>query len=167
MFGPGRTLGGLMTVRRMVLFVATMLVAPLTVMASASSAHALGQRTQTWNTGYFKASITVNWTSKHNFAVWGWIEDTKCDSRGVYLDAVYVERPKAGGGYTVGPYWWVGRKDTNGCNNGRVAVPKTRFTAGTKNVPLLRVPIYSQDWSSSTAPRLFYPKVWNNPYIDG
>lgn len=77
-----------MTLRRIVLFLTMLLVAPLAFVASATPAHALGQRTQTWNTGYFKASITVNWTAKDQFAVWGWLEDTRCDGRGVYLDGV-------------------------------------------------------------------------------
>jgi hypothetical protein len=154
-----------MTVRRTALFLATMLVAPLAVMASAPSADALGQRTQTWDTGYFKASITVNWTSKHDFTMSGWIEDTKCDGRGVYLDSIHQEHPKAGGGYALGPSWYIGLKDANGCNNGKVPVAKHGYTAGKKNVPLLSVWISSED--KATGDYLNYRKVWNNPYIDG
>jgi hypothetical protein len=155
-----------MSLRRTVLFLATLLVVPLAVMASTSSAQALGQQTQTWSTGYFKASITVNWTSKHNFTMSGWIEDTKCDGRGVYLDDIYQEHPKAGGGYALGSAWYIGAKDINGCNNGKVTVTKSGYTAGKQNVPLLQVPIYSED-KTAVDNRLTYPKVWNNPYIDG
>lgn len=156
-----------MTLRRIALCLTTLLVAPLAVVGSASSAQALGQRTQTWNTGDFKASITVNWTSKHTFAMWGWIADTDCDSRGTYLDRIFVQRKKAGDVYTTGSYWWILAKDANGCDNGRVQIAKRRFDAGKTNVPLLRVPIYSENKSAASDTRLVYSKVWNNPYIDG
>ncbi len=156
-----------MTLRRIALFLTMMLVAPLAIVATAPSANALGQRTQKWDNGYFEASITVNWKSKHVFVMWGWIEDTACDSRGVYLPRIYQQHKEPGGGYGLGTHWNILAEDDDGCDNGRVQIRKTSFTAGKKKVPMLRVPIYSEDDEEGSTGRVTYSNVWNNPYIDG
>lgn len=156
-----------MNVRRIALVLATALIAPLVLLASAPSAQALGKRTKTWDTGTFEASITVNWLSKTTFEASGWIKDTKCDSRGVYLDRLLLQKPLAGGGYDITQAWGVYKKDANGCNNGKVFLAKGRYGAGKEKVPLLRVEIYSEDKSGDPGDRLTYVKVFNNPYIDG
>lgn len=154
-----------MKLRRTTLALTTLLVAVLAT-ALPTSAQALGQRTQTWDTGLFKASWTVNFLSKHKFTAQGWLADTKCDGRGVYLDYYREQHRTKSGTWAIGPTWYVGVKDDDGCNNGRVDEPRYTYTAGDRLVRYLRITICSRDADSSYT-QYCYSKVWNNPYIDG
>jgi hypothetical protein len=164
---PGTKLpGGTMKLRRAVLALTTLLVALLATVVP-TSAQALGQRTQSWDNGSFKASMTINFLSKHTFSIQGWLSDVKCDGRGVYFDDLQEQHRTASGTWAFGPSWYVGWKDDNGCNNGRTSRALTRYTAGDKLVGYVRVTICSRNGAANYDTQYCYSRVWNNPYIDG
>ena len=151
---------------RMLTLVVLVLTALLLALVPTSAADAAGKKTQSYSTTGMRASLTVDFKSKYEWTVQGWVEDVcPSDGRGVYMgnpDGL-VKAKKGGWKVVVG---WFGQVyDNNGCGNGKSKLKQVRMTQGSKKKAFqaLRIKVCASNGSQDPN-GLCYVRVWYNPY---
>lgn len=130
------------------------------------AADAAGKRTQSYATKGLRASLTVDFKSRYEWTLQGWLKDVcPADGRGVYMgDPDGLVKTRNGWKVVVG--WFGQGSDRNGCDNGRTNISQRRMvqTAPKKAFRALRIKVCAMDGGKSDPAPICYVRVWYNPY---
>ncbi len=149
------------------LLLALVLALSATALLGGTPADAAGKKTQTYATTGLRASLTVDFRSKYEWTVAGWVQDVcPADGKGVYMEDPDGLRKAKGGGWRVVVGWFGQGSDTNGCGNGKTTISNRRMYQSGKNktaFEALRIKVCARNGSHDPTPRC-YVRVWYNPY---